>query len=119
MRDIDLFLMLWLYHLLPATVLSLPIWLRAHDRAKWLWWDFSILVLPYSVWAVFFALNLRPKSMGNFGEALYLGCIIPLAAVIRAAVGSKIKPSQMAGVVLVAFCTIAFLLYWFMPIQPE
>ena len=111
--------MLWFYHLLPALALSLPIWLRAHDRAKWVWWDFSVLIFPYSVWATLFALDLRPKSMANFGEALYLGCVIPLAAVIRATVGSKIRPRWMAGVVVLAFCAIAFLLYWFIPIQPE
>ena len=114
-----IYLTLWFYHLLPALALSLPIWLRAHNRAKWVWWDFSVLVLPYLVWAVLFELDLRPKSLGNLGEALYLGCVIPLAAVIRAAVGSKINPRWMAGVVVLGFCAIAFLFYWFIPILPE
>lgn len=114
-----LFALLWVLYLVPAVVLSLPIWFFGRGRANWMWWEFGILVLPYFVWAMVGVTNIKPKSIANLEEAAFVGCLVPVALLVRVLVGQKIDRRFMASGMLVALCLAAFLIYWFVPMLPE
>jgi hypothetical protein len=65
--------MVWLYHLMPSLLVSLPIWIWGRHRTTWLWSDFATAVLPFVVWSVLFVLDESGKTLANFGEGLWLG----------------------------------------------
>ena len=70
---IALVLVAWLIYLLPAVPLSLPLWYFGRRRAQFMWWEASVLLLPFIIWLCSsFLLSPKDKSLGN------LMVIIPL-----------------------------------------
>lgn len=113
------FAVLWVLYLVPAIVPSLPIWFFGRRKAKWMSWELSVLVLPYLVWVTVGVTNIKPKSIANLEEAALIGCLVPIALLIRALVGQKVDRGVVASGILVALCMGAFLIYWFVPMLPE
>lgn len=110
----------WLWFLLPAIILSLPVWFFGRHRANWLLWELSILVLPYWFWCVLMMWDGTGKSIANlFAEPLQIGCFIPVAALIRVAAGHKANRMFLASGLILGSCLVAALVYFFMPILPE
>ena len=101
MNPIDIFLSrggLWIFYLVPAGVLSIPIWVIGRRRVEWVWWEFSILVLPFFLFISLDAWRIR----GGLGWAVitgatYSGGVVPLMALIRVIVGKRINATLMAS----------------------
>lgn len=121
LEQATLFFFIWFYCMIPAALLSSPFWFFGRRRAGWLWWEFSILILPYFVWCVYGLMRGGVgKSIANlFAEPLLLGCLIPFAPLIRVAFGNTIKREALAGMLITLFCLIAIAIYIFVPILPE
>lgn len=111
---------LWLWFLAPAVVLSLPMLFFGSRRAKWSWWELSILVLPHWFWCALMLSNDSGKSIANlFAEPLQVGCFIPVAALIRVVAGHNINRKILASALILVSCLVAALIYLLMPILPE
>lgn len=65
--------MVWMYHLVPSLLVSLPIWIRGRHRTTWLWSDYATAVLPFVVWSALFVWDESGKTLANLGEGLWLG----------------------------------------------
>lgn len=118
LRTLTIFGFVWLFYLVPAGVLSLPLWIGGRRRARWLWWEFSILLLPFLVFVSLHVLQVR----GGIGWSLlfgsfYLGCIAPVAALIRVIAGQRVNRLRLASSLLIAACLIAVAVYLLLPIQ--
>lgn len=116
---IGLALLLWMLYLIPAVLFSLPIGILGWCRAKWLWWESGIFILPYWIWFALGLTNLAPKSLANFYEASWLGCLVPVAVLVRITTGQKIKRERAGLAITIALCLAAVLLYWIVPVLPE
>src|ERR1700754_898565 len=119
MNPIDIFLSrggLWIFYLVPAGVLSIPIWVIGRRRVEWVWWEFSILVLPFFLFISLDAWRIR----GGLGWAVitgatYSGGVVPLMALIRVIVGKRINATLMASSLLIAACFIVIVIYMLLP----
>jgi hypothetical protein len=92
---IFLIVIAWLIYLLPAVLGSLPLWYFGHRRARFMWWELSVLIVPFIIW-ICFLLSSRAKSLGNLVEALVLGGAIPIAALLRVLVGRHLNRNLVA-----------------------
>ena len=59
------------------------------------------------------------KSLANLGEACWLGCVAPLAPIIRVGLGKKANQKLIALGLLVGICLVALGLWAFVPGLPE
>jgi hypothetical protein len=73
----------------PSLLVSLPIWIRGRRRTSWFWSDYATAVVPFVVWAALFLHNGSDKSLANVAEGLWLGCVVPVAAVVRVLIGKR------------------------------
>lgn len=104
------------FYSLPAAVLSLPFWIFGRARARWIWWEFSIVILPYLVFVSMAALNVK----GGLGWALlwgtfFLSGIAPIGALLRVVVGERVNRTLMASGVVIGSCLFAVLFYLLLP----
>ena len=114
--SISTLVILGLLYTVPAAVLSLPFWIFGRFRARWVWWEFSIVFLPY---VVFISLQLRHVK-GGLGLAtlwglLLLSVIAPVAALVRVVVGERVNRTLMAPGVLIGSCLFAVAFYLLLP----
>ena len=109
---------IWLFYLVPAGVLSLPLWIGGRRRARWVWWEFSILLLPFLVFISLDLLRVRARMGWSLPYgALYLSVVVPAAALIRVIVGQWANRVRLASILLTAACVIAIVVYLLLPIQ--
>ena len=107
---IVLLVVAWLIYLLPAVPVSMAVSYFGHRRAGFMWWELSVLVLPFIVWVVF-ALSSKDKGLWSpVAELFILGCTVPVAALIRVIVGRAVNRSLMAGSLISVICVLAILL---------
>lgn len=105
-------LVLWFfYHFIPAVLLSSPFWIWGRHRAQWMWWEFSILIVPYFVWVSMFYIHDRGKDIPNIVEMFWLGCALGLAAIIRVAIASYVNRKIVASILIVVYCVAAIILW--------
>ena len=109
LEAIILILLALVLYLLPAFPLSLPLWYFGRRRARFRWWELSVLVLPLAIWLILFLVSTQ-KSLGNLVEALMLGLSVPLAVLIRVVVGNAVPKGIIAGLLLILLCGVAVLL---------
>src|SRR6266404_4110516 len=87
----------FIYYLLPAALLSTPFWIFGRHRARWIWWEFAILIVPYVVWVTCLFINQRGKGLQNVLEMFWLACTVPLAAMLRVLIGSRVNRKILAS----------------------
>jgi len=100
----------WLLFLLPAVLLSVPIWLLGRKRAGFRRWEAIALILPFIIWLLCFQLLPGSKSLRNIVEALVLGCAVPIGVLSRVIVGGNLNRNLMAAAVMGLACAVAVLL---------
>src|SRR5260370_23188626 len=107
---IGLLVVAWLISLLPAVPVSRAVSYFGHRRARFRWWELSVLVLSFIVWVVF-ALSSTDKGLWSpMVELFILGCTVPVAALIRVIVGRAVNRTLMAGSLISVICVLAILL---------
>ncbi len=117
--EIGLLGLLGLYQLVPSLIVSLPIWICGRRRTTWLWSDYGTAVLPFVTWATLLIWDASNKSLANLGEALWLGCVVPVSAIIRVIAGKRANEWLLSIALLVILCLIAAGLWRFTPSLPE
>jgi len=110
-------LIAWLIYLLPAILLCLPVWYLGRKRAHFVWWELSVFVLPLVAWLIVFSAS-KDKTLGNLVEALILGCVVPVAMLIRVLVGNRLNRTLVATGLIVLQCGFAILLGKIFPDVP-
>lgn len=106
-------------YLVPLLPVAGAVWFFGRRRVEWNHWDFAIVLLPFAVWAAAMIANSSGKSLSNLGEAVWLGCLAPLAPIIRVAVGRRVNQRFLALGLLVGVCLVAIGLWAFVPGLPE
>ena len=121
MELLDSMVRIWLVHAAIATVLSAPIVFFGRKRVDWQWWELSALVLPFTVWSLllFSDLSIDRKTLANLGEPVCFSLAIPLAALARVALGTRVGQRVCAGCLISALCVTAAGVFFFVPPLPE
>ncbi|MEX0713406.1 MAG: hypothetical protein WD278_13705 [Pirellulales bacterium] len=114
-----LYAWLWFVHAAIAVVLSAPVVFLARRRVRWVLYDLLALIAPFIVWAVLMAHGPAGKSLANFGEAFYLGLVVPLALLLRASFGRR-EPVQRYSLLMTSLlCLAAVAIFFLTPSLPE
>ena len=115
---IGYYLFVWIWYLVPM-ILVLPMWYFGRYRVKWNIWDYSFLVVPYTVWFALMIYNDRGKTMSNLSEAIILGGIVLLAPIIRLIVSDKMDQNRLSLILMIVMCVVSWCVWFFMPSLPE
>ena len=114
-------LLIWLLHVVIAGVFTAPIVFLGRKRVHWRAWETVVFVLPFAVWAVlmFSDLSIEHKSLANLGEPFYFAAAVPVAALVRVAIGRRITEHFAAGSLIAVMCVIASGVFFLVPPLPE
>ncbi len=105
------YLFVWVVYAVIARGTSAPIVLLSWNRVRWTALDLLVLVVPFLVWRSLMDHNGgRGKSMANFAEPWLIAFAVPVAALIRVAVGKRFSSTVCSSMFvlllsLVACCT--------------
>ena len=112
-------LLVWSLQFGIAAVLSAPFVFFGRKRAQWRWWELLAFVLPFAVWLLLTdsSLSIGRKGYGNLNEIFYLALGVPLAAMVRVAIGPRPAvrahvgwvAAALVGVLCVAAAAVFFL----------
>jgi hypothetical protein len=111
----------WLYYVLIAGVVTVPIVFFGRRRVHWLWWETLAFIVPFFIWM---ALMLSPlevgrKSIANIGEYVFISLAVPIAALIRVAFGTRVRERLCARFLFALLCLTAVGVFWLTPSLPE
>ena len=110
----------WLLFAVPAVLLSLPVWFFGRRRTRLSWADALFLVIPWAVWVILFTFGPRDASLSSATvESVILGCIAPLALVLRIIGGEKWNSKYTRIIGLAAVSIIGIMLWGFVPFIGE
>jgi hypothetical protein len=99
---------------------SIPVIYFGRRRAQWQLWEVAALVLPYWSWVVCNFVDQRGKSLSNVAiELLCLAVAVPLAALLRVAIGHPRWRWIVSAVLIGALVSLAISLWAFVPWLPE
>jgi len=115
-EDVPLLMMFWLLHLVPAAGIAVPVWYLGRNRIRWFKWEYSTLVVPYTLWAILLLYDSTDKTLANLNaEPLALGLVVPIIPMVRLAIGQRVSPRAVALVGILAVSMVGVLLWKFMP----
>jgi hypothetical protein len=109
---------LWLAHAVVAALLSLPVVLLGRHRVCWRRWELLAFVAPFCVWlALPYCLYTPSNAKGwdNLIEPLYFSIAVPVAALVRVAIGKRINETFSAAGLIGVLCIVATLVYLLTP----
>ena len=114
-------LIIWLMHVGIAAVPSAPIVFFGRERVHWRSWELLALVIPFTVWMCLMYSDLSTgwKSLSNLAEPFFFSLAVPLAALARVAVGTKVNEKWFAGLLIAALCGAAAAVFFLVPSLPE
>src|SRR5262249_3714773 len=103
------FIRTWLSHALIAGVLTAPIVFFGRRRVHWLWWETFVFIVPFFIWMAFMLspLEVGRKSIANIGEYVFISLAVPIAALIRLALGTSVRDGVCAGSLFAMVCLTA------------
>lgn len=121
MEELGAILWVWAMHTGIAGVLTAPVVFLSRKRVRWRYWELLVLVLPFSVWSVlmFSELSTGRKSLANLVEPLYFAAAVPLGALVRVVVGTRIPERVCAGGLIAGICIVAGAVFFLVPPLPE
>jgi hypothetical protein len=108
------FAVCWVVYLIPIALIAGPVFFFGRKRADWNGWDYAILALPIVVWFVG-AATVGQEKDGIEAESLILGCIAPLAPILRVAISRRVDQKVLAFGVVALLCALAASLVLFLP----
>ena len=114
-------LLIWAMHAAIAGVLSAPVVFFGRNRVHWRYWELLVLVLPFVVWTVLMSSELSTgrKSLANLGEPFYIAVAVPVIALVRVAIGTRIPERACAGALIALMSIIAGGVFFLVPPLPE
>ena len=102
----------WLFFLVPAGLVAAACWIGGRERVHWFSWEYSILFVPFLVWALLCLLRGEGKSMSNIGaEPLRFGACVALSLLIRCAFG-KFRMEWVLSLLLYLACCFHAVYTW-------
>ena len=110
---------LWFVHAILALIVASPIAYFGRQRISWHVWELLVFVLPFSIWVALMSYGNMPKSLSNLGEVINITIAIPVATLIRVAVGSRFPQSLTAAILVVLLCIVSAATYFLTPLLPE
>ncbi len=120
MEEFNAMFLIWLIHVGIAAALSAPIVFFGRKRVHWRSWELLTLVLPFCTWLCLDQSELSlGKSLANLGEPFFFSLAIPVAALVRVAVGTKVNEKIFAGVLIAVLCGVAAAVFFVVPSLPE
>ena len=104
-----------------AAVLSTPIIFFGRKRIHWWMWESLALVIPFCVWLCLMQTDLSTgwKSLSNLAEPFMFSFAIPVAAMVRVAVGTRVNEKKIAGVLIAVLCGVAAAVFFMVPSLPD
>ena len=112
-------LRIWLGQVAIAALLCLPIMFLGRRRVHWRKWEVAAFVVPFWIWGVLMLINGNGKTLANLQEAVVITLAIPLAALVRVAIGDKGHRLFYPVLALLLLCALSAGLYFFVPGLPE
>lgn len=120
MEEFGAILSIWFVHAVIAAVPSAPIVYFGRHRVHWRAWELLVLVVPFAVWWLLMSSELSlGKSLANLGEPFYFAVAVPVATVVRVAIGSRVDERTSAGVLIAGVCVVAVAAFFIVPPLPE
>jgi hypothetical protein len=121
METIQSLCLIWLAQAVIGAALSAPILFFGRKRIGWANWQLLALIIPFVVWMI---LMLSPfatgrKSLANLGEPVYISFAMPVLALLRVAIGTKITERVYAVAFISALCVVAAAVFFLVPFLPE
>jgi hypothetical protein len=113
------FLWIWFVHAVIATVLSLPVIILGSRRVHWNRWDLSAFVLPFAVWLLLMANDGQGKTLANLGEPFFFSFALPVAALVRVAIGTRVREVRCSISLLLLLCLVAIGVFFWTPALDE
>lgn len=107
--------------MLGAALLSLPPWLVAKRRGTWFSWDYTLPVVPATLWLFLAGAGVGPQSLSNLVELLAVLAVVPLAVWVRVFALDRAWKNQQLNSVACFVCCLALpvVLRVSMPLLPE
>ena len=114
-------LVIWMVHAAVGAALSAPILWFGRKRITRTGWELLALVIPSCIW---FLLMLSPlstgqKSLANIGEPIYISFAMPVAAILRVAIGQHLGRMASMLIVIGVLCGVAAAIFFLVPWKPE
>ena len=111
----------WLIYVLIAGVLALPVVFFGRRRVHWLWWETLVFIIPFFIWMalMFSELSTGRKSLANLGEFVFISLAVPIAALVRVGLGTRVRERVCAGSLFALVCLTAVGVFWLTPMLPE
>jgi hypothetical protein len=111
----------WLIYVAIAGVLAAPIVFFGRRRVHWMWWETLVFIVPFFIWMglMFSELSTGRKSLANLGEFVFIGFAVPVAALVRVALGMRVRERACAGSLFALVCLTAVGVFWLTPMLPE
>ena len=105
-------LKVWCFYLIPAIILSAPLWFFGRRKVDWNIWNFSVLIFPYWIWvALLFVADDNTTIHGLLVVAVF-GAVVSLSSVVRVIVGHRLNQKLLAAGLCTFFSLIAVAI-WF------
>ncbi|HEY5914327.1 MAG TPA: hypothetical protein VJA21_27370 [Verrucomicrobiae bacterium] len=113
--------LIWTMHAVVGAALAGPIRFLGRKRAPWAAWELLALVVPFCVWLALMSSPLATgrKSLANIGEPVYISFAMPVAALVRVALGKSIGERSCAVVLISLLCFAAAAAFLMTPMKPE
>jgi hypothetical protein len=113
--DASLIPFTWLIHAGIAFVPLAFIVPLSRKRVHWRWWESLALIFPYCVFLALMLSNIAPKNASNMVDSAYLGMAVPIAALVRVAIGARINERACATLLMCLLCAVAAIVYFMRP----
>ena len=118
---------IWLYvtgaYLVVSVLGSVPIiiWGSVSERVHWRRLDGLAIVLPFLTWLALMCSGVAAgrKSWTNIAEPIYFSFAVPVAALVRFIVGTRIRESVCSASLIALLCLVAGVVFFFTPLLPE
>ena len=121
MEAAGIFLKIWLVQAAIGGALSAPILFFGRKRVGVALWELLALVVPYLVWMILMLSPLATgrKSLANLGEPIYISFAMPVLALVRVAIGTKINERVCAASLITFLSIVAAAIFFLVPFLPE
>src|SRR5262249_36200902 len=121
METTALIFQIWLVHAVAGAALSVPILFVGRKRIGWARWESLALVIPFCIWALlmFSPFASGREGLANLGEPIYISFAMPVLALIRVTVGTRMTEKAYAVSFIGTLCGVAVAVFFLVPSLPE